>query len=303
MLTAGPTDEAIGVLEQAQETTARLNAPILEAKALLWLSYAYREVRRLAESVAAAEGAGEIFRGHGRWREELRAWFSLGLSSAYQANADYALAVCDRMRALADVHDDTEGYARTFDIQAMGLLVAGRYREAISAADSAHTWYERAGIAYEKGYDHNMAGLAHLYLDEPEQAISRFETGLREAEEAQIPRLVGICLHNLAWWYWKQGDYAKAAASAHQAVDACHRSGNADMTPAAALLTACRAMLDDNAAVAAFALLEAARGVVGNADLPTAAALAAEASTLARRAGLTDLAAAAESLAKGTPPS
>jgi tetratricopeptide (TPR) repeat protein len=295
-LTTGPMNDAIDILEEARDGAARLGERGGEAKALLWLSYAYREVRRLAESVAAAEKSASIFGSSGRWQEEVRALFSAGLTSAYQGDATRALSVCDRMAALADSHNHPAAHARTMDIRAIGLLVADRYREAIIAADSAHAWYERAGITYEKGYDHNMAGLAYLQLREPDQAVRRFQAGLRDAEGAQSPRLAGICLHNLAWVHWRQGHYADASAEARQAVDAFHRAGNADTAPATALFNACKAMLAADHGAAATALLEAARGTIGNADIVPAADLAAESSRLARQAGLTHLADTADKL-------
>jgi tetratricopeptide (TPR) repeat protein len=288
-LTAGPMAEAIEVLETARDAAAELGEAVGEAKALLWLSYAYREVRRLDESADAAEKSASIFGDIGRWQEEVRALFSAGLTTAYKADAAQALSISDRMMTLADEHKHPAAYARTMDVRAVGLLIAHRSREAITAADVAHEWYERAGITYEKGYDHNMAGMAHLQLGEPDQAIQRFRAGLQDAQAAQSPRLAGICFHNLAWAYWTQREFDAAEAAAQQAVDAFRRAGNADTVAATALLTACRAMVAADVATAAAALLEAARGATGNADIGPASDLAAEASRLAREAGLADI--------------
>jgi len=295
-LSAGPMAEAIGLLETARATAAQLGQRVGEAKALLWLSYAYREMRRLAEATAAAEKSASIFSDIGRWQDEVRALFSAGLTWAYRADAARALSICEHMNVIAVAHNNPAAHARMMDIRAIGLLVAGRYRESIIAADSAYEWYERAGITYEKGYDHNMAGMAYLQLSEPDPAIQRFKAGLRDAEHAQNPRLAGICLYNLAWAHWKQHDYDAAMTAAQKAVEAFRRAGNADSAPAAALLAACEAMRTTDLGAAASALLEAARGAVGNADIGPPSDLAAESARLARQVGLFDIAASAENL-------
>lgn len=295
-MTAGPIAEAIDLLEEALESVTESGDKLVEAKTLLWLSYAYREVRRLSDSARVAEQSAEIFHRNGHWREQLRGLFSLGLTRAYQTDSDQALSACDRMQELAEEHDDAESHARAIDIRAMALLVAGCYPETITAADDAHEWYERAGISYEKGYDHNMAGLAHLNMGEHDQASARFHAGLNDAEGAQSTRLKGICLYNLSWLHWKLDNQAVAAEKAQQAVDTCRQAGNADLDSAQALLRAYTAMRTGDEDTAASALLEAARSAIGNTDLPSVADLASEAARLARRAGRPDIAEAAESL-------
>lgn len=266
-LAVGPLSEAIELLERALPVTEAVGDSGTRARALLMLSTGYREVRRLHDSVAAAREAAQHFASVRDSTREVHALLSLVLSLAYQRNTLDALAVCDRMNELVDTTGDAEQRARMLDARCLVYFLAGRYLDAIQIGRETFLWYQRAGIPYEVGYGRNVQGMAHLMLGEEETAQELFSQGCEDGERVYTPRLVGICLFNLAWTDWAAGRFEQAAETAHRSAEACEQAGSGDGPAAQHLARAALAALSEDWPATVEFLLAVADEVRDNADL------------------------------------
>jgi tetratricopeptide (TPR) repeat protein len=295
-LAAGPLSEAVELLEQARDLADRTGSRGQEARTLLMLSTGYRELRRLAESIGAAERAAALFHEQGQYTRELHALLSLSLSHAYSYEPTAALAVCDRMRPLIEETGDVEGRARMLDARCLAYFLDGRYERAVETAKETFLWYQRAGLPYEVGYGRNVQGMAHLMLGNAETAVEMFQQGREDGQRVQTPRVESICLYNLAWAYWTMDLFPDSIRAAEQAYEASIRAGTADTDAIGALLAAARARAAGDLSGAAHQLLVAAQRSIGNADLFPSAALAREVARSAGELGIPELTEAAQLL-------
>ena len=300
-MAAGPLDAAVVLLQSAQQGATTAGDRLLTGRALLMLSTAYREMRRLLDSITSAQAAAQIFAELGETTRRLHALLSLSLSYSYSGSPDLAMSVCHDMKPLIEATDDTEGRARMLDALCLAQFLSGDLAAAITTAKETYLWYERAGLPYEVGYGRNVQGMAHLMRGELEQAAELFLQGREDGRMVHTPRVEAICLYNLAWAHWLQGDLSSAVDAARESVQAADKAGNADLGPATAMARATEAIRDGRHEDALRSLLEAARLGQGNADLIPVPVLTGYVALSAADLGLTELESSARvALEQGT---
>ena len=278
----GPLDEAIAPLQQAIALAEGIEDRQKLARALFSLGDVFRALRRLREAIPLLDRAAALDHELGDRLHESHSLLCVSLSYSYLDDFAAALDVADRMDTLARETGEPMIRGRAGDARSAACIVAERWEEAIVAAEQAVTGYEEAGVPEALGYARNVQGLALLGLGRVADAVVLFVRGRGDGSHVEAPRAEGLCLYNLSWAHFLNGEYADAGKAAHEAVDAFRRCGGADVTASEALAQAGAAMLANDAPSARAALAAAARASEGNCDLAPARWLTAEAERLGR---------------------
>jgi tetratricopeptide (TPR) repeat protein len=276
----GPIDEAIAPLQQAVALAEKIGDRRQLVRALYSLGDLLKALRQPREATEALARAAAIAHELGDSLHESRSLLCLSLSYACLDQIPAALDVADRLHRLAEETGDPYIRARTGDARSSVYNVAGRWADAISAAEEAVASYEDAGVPEALGYVRNGQGLALLGLGRVAEAAALLTRARGDGSQVESPRAEGLCLYNLSWAHWRAGRYADARSTACEAVEAFRRSGSADVEASKELACAADAMLAGDRQAAAAALRTAATKSRGNCDLAPARWLTAEADRL-----------------------
>lgn len=285
----GPIEEAAEHFECALSIAVDLGDRRKQERALSMLGDAYRKMRRLDEAIDTLSRAAEIARELDDLIHESYSLLGLSLTYSYCGDVDQALHVVARMNAQAQKTDDPHVHGRVGDARSVAEAIAGRWENAIAAAEEALEWYQRGGIGESIGYTRNIQGLGYIALGQTDIAITTFQQGCEDGSSVETPRVEGLCFFNMAWAYWLTERYAEAYEAAERSGDAFRRAGGSDATTAEALSRAARAIIAGDMTSAAEMLIRTAELSRGNADFLPPAWLTTEAARLAHSIGSTTL--------------
>jgi tetratricopeptide (TPR) repeat protein len=281
----GPVEDAIAPLTQAIALAEHIGDRLQLQRALHSLGDVYRVLRKPREAAEALLRAAALARELGDAQREAHALLSLSLSYSYDGSVSEALAVTDRLHELAEQTADPVIRARMGDARSAAYIVAGRWADAISAAELAVEAYDAAGAPEGVGYARNVQGIALLGLGQVDEAITLLTRASADGNRVETPRAEGLCLYNLSWAQWLAGRPGEARATAREAVEAFRRSGGADVETSEELARAAEALEAGDVAAAQAALRAAASRSQGNSDFAPASWLMAEADRLAKDTG------------------
>ncbi|MFB9392766.1 trypsin-like peptidase domain-containing protein [Streptomyces coeruleoprunus] len=264
-LTAGPMEHAVALFTEAADLAQRLGDRRALQNALFGLGDAHRQLGRLDASVEPLARAADLAHQLGDTEHEVHAILSLSLTHSYLREGEKALAQADRLSALGRASGDLLTEARAGNARTVALLTLGRWEETIASGDLTIRAYRAAGIPEGINNALNAQGLALLGLERTAEAVTMLEEALDEASRTENPRAEGVCLCNLAWAYWCDGRYERAAESAERASVSLRIAGAEEATAAQALADAARSLPDRTTAAAA--LTRAAEALGGNVEV------------------------------------
>ena len=281
-LVGGPLDAAVEPLEKAVVLAERLGDLRHLERALLSLGDVFRDLRRLPEAVQALTRAAAIAAQTGNVEHQAHALLCLSLSYTYLGELPQALRVAERLGGLAEATGDQLVLGRSSDAYSAAYAATGNWDRAISAAEQAISAYEEAGVPEAVGYARNVQGIGLLGKGSTQEAIEQLNRAKADSSGVETPRAEGLCLYNLSWAYWIEGDYVAAKAMAHNSMDSFRRSGSSDVEASEKLAGAASAMIDGDKRAASKALAGAASAANGNPDLVPGQWLLAEADRLGK---------------------
>lgn len=284
-LSGGPIADATALFGDAVELAERLGDRRTLQHALFGLGDAYRQLGRLDASLDPLRRAAELGREIGDKEREVHAVLSLSLSHSSLGDGDSALAGADQLRDLAHEHDDPLILARSWNVRTTALLAQDRWEETITAAENAVQAYRDSGIQEATDFMRNAQGIAHIALGHIPEALAALEEGRRLASEMENPRTEGICLTNLAWAHWSNGDHEQSAETADRALAATQRDGTAEAAFVEPFAKAARARASTDLEAAAEALTQAAEASDRTVELINPEWLLTEADRLRHGAG------------------
>ncbi|MDX3850272.1 trypsin-like peptidase domain-containing protein [Streptomyces sp. AK02-01A] len=279
-LSAGPMAQAVGLFTEAAALARRLDDRRGLQHAIFGLGDAHRQLGDLGAAVGPLAQAGDLAHEIGDAEREIHAILSLSLAHSSLGDGTAALADADRLSALARAHGDLLAEARSWNARSTALLVLGRWEETIEAGVRAVRAYRDAGVREATNYALNAQGVSLIALGRLTEALAALEAGLQESTEMENPRAEGVCLHNMAWAYWTDGRYERAAETAERATVSFQLAGAAEAAAARALAEAARARTVPDPAAAADALVRAAEAVGHSAEMVRRDWLTAEAERL-----------------------
>jgi tetratricopeptide (TPR) repeat protein len=286
-LVTGPYAEALNLLEQAQALAADGVNPQREVYVQFLLGDVYRHLHRWAEAIEAMTKTVDLAGELGNWDREAHALLCISLIRAGNGEIDEALAVTDQLEGLAERTGEAIVFGRLGDARAAVYILAERWTDAITAAQSGIDAYERSGVNEAFSYARNSQGLASIALGRFEDAMDYFNRGWEDSTSVNTPQGEALCLYNQAWLHWVMGNYPAAKLNADSAQAVFLRCGGPDTPAAQALARAAQSMIDGLPDTAAQALREAA-GATNNADLCPPAWLLREADRLVLGAPASD---------------
>jgi tetratricopeptide (TPR) repeat protein len=273
----GPMDEAIAPLQEAIALGERIGDRRQLGRALFSLGDVFRALRRLPEAVDVLTRSAELAHDLDDSLLEGHSLLCLSLTYSYLNDIPAGLEIADRMDLLAEHTNHPMIRAQAGDARSAAYIVAGRWADALAAAEHAVASYEQAGVLEALGYARNTQGIALLGMGRLADAIALLRQARSDGTQVESPRAEGLCLYNLAWAYWTAGRHVDACDTANQATEAFRRSAAADIDAAESLVDAARAAVADDRPTASAALRTAASKSRGNSDLVPAAWLLAEA--------------------------
>lgn len=279
-LAAGPMKHAIELFTEAVDLAQRLGDDRALQNALFGLGDAYRQLGRLDAAVGPLARAGDLAHEIGDTEREVHAILSLSLAHSSLGDGETALAAADRLSDLARASGDLLTEARAGNARTTALLALGRWEETITAGDRTVRAYAAAGIPEGTNYALNAQGVALLALERVAEAVTMLQAAIDEASRMENPRSEGICLCNLAWAYWCDGRYGKAAEAAERASVSLRIAGAEEAAGAQALAEAARARTVPAPRTAADGLLRAADALGGNVEVVDRSWLVAHAQLL-----------------------
>ncbi len=276
----GPTEAAIQPLQDAITLAERIGDKRQLERALLSLGSVFRGLRRLPEAVEVLSRAVAVAVQTGNVLQQSGALLSLSLSLTYLGDVAAALNLADQLSGLADKSGQPLILGRAGDARSAAQIVAGRWEEAITAAEQAVRAYEAADAPEHRGYARNTQAIGLLGQGRIAEAVELLNRARVDGSGAGSPRAEGLCLYNLAWAYWTAREYDAAADAARAAVEVLRRSGGLDLEAGENLAAAAAAMVDGDKAAAGAALGGAVIAAQGNSDLAPAQWLQTEAARL-----------------------
>ncbi|MEV7177502.1 trypsin-like peptidase domain-containing protein [Kitasatospora sp. NPDC093679] len=279
-LSAGPMADAVALFTQAADLAERHGERGSLRDALFGLGDAHRQLGSLDAAAKPLARAAQLAQETGDTDGEAHALLSLSLTHSYLGEGTAALAGADRLRGLARGSGDRLTEARSWNARAIALLVLGRWEDVLPAGDEAIRGYRDAGVSEAVNYAFNAQGIALLALGRRAEAVTALEAALDESLQMENPRAVGVSLFDLAWAYWTEERYDRAADAADRAAASLRLAGATEAAAAEALAEAARAVPASQPAAAADALTRAADGIVGNVELVRPAWFLAEAERL-----------------------
>lgn len=136
----------------------------------------------------------------------------------------------------------------------------------IPAAERTVRSYRAAGSLEAIAYAWNAKGIALVALGRAADALDVLQAARQQASELEDSRGEGVCLYNLAWVYWVDGQHGPAADTADRATVAFQLAGASEAAATQALAEAARAREADPR-TAAGALHRAAGATGANAEI------------------------------------
>jgi tetratricopeptide (TPR) repeat protein len=266
-LHGGPMAHAADLFAEAAELAQRRGDRRALQDAMFGLGDTYRQMGRLEAAVDPLARAGDLAHEIGDTDREIHAILSLSLANSYRGNGPEALAGADRLRELARTDTDLLTEARSWNARSIALLTLDRWEEAISAGDRAMHAYRDAGSKEAITYALNAQGIALIALRRIAEALATLEAARDDASEMENPRAEGVCLYNMAWAYWADGQYEQAAKTAERATVSLQIAGAAEAAAAQALSEAAHARMVPDLKTAADALIRAADAIGQNAEI------------------------------------
>jgi tetratricopeptide (TPR) repeat protein len=279
-LNGGPMADAAELFAEAADLAQRLGDRRALQDATFGLGDTYRQMGRLEAAVGPLARAGDLAHELGDAEREVHALLSLSLAHSYLGDGPTALAGADRLQELARVHGDLLTEARSWNARSIALLTLGRWDEAIAAADRAVHAYRDAGSKEAITYALNAQGISLIALGRTAEALAALEAARRDASYMENPRAEGVCLYNMAWAYWADGQFGKAAETAERATVSLQIAGAVEAAAAQALAEAAHARGVPDLEAAADALIRAADAVGRNAEIVRRSWLTAQAQRL-----------------------
>ncbi|MFE5486419.1 trypsin-like peptidase domain-containing protein [Streptomyces sp. NPDC056527] len=279
-LTAGPMEHAVELFTEAADLAERLGDRRALQNAVFGLGDAYRQLARLDAAVGPLARAADLAHENGDMEGEVHAILSLSLAYSSLGDGETALASADRLAEVARTSGDRLTEARAANARTIALLTLERWEETIVSGALAARAYRAADSHEAITYALNAQGIALLALARVTEALPVLQEALDEASLMENPRAEGVCLCNLAWAYWRDGQYAQAAEAAERSAVSLGIAGAAEATAAQALAEAARARAVPRQREAAEALVRAADALGGNVEVVAPSWLAAQAELL-----------------------
>jgi tetratricopeptide (TPR) repeat protein len=279
-LSGGPMAHAADLFAEAAELAQRLGDRRALQDAMFGLGDTYRQMGRLEAAVGPLARAGDLAHEIGDAEREVHAILSLSLANSYLGDGPTALAGADRLSELARTTGDLLTEARSWNARTIALLTLGRWEDAIAAGDRAIRAYRDAGIKEAINYALNAQGIALIALGRIAEALAVLAAARHEASQMENPRAEGVCLYNMAWAYWADGQYRQAAETAERATVSLQIAGAMEVAAAQALAEAADARSVPDLPAAADALIRAADAVGQNAEIVRQSWLTAQAQQL-----------------------
>ncbi|MGW1026386.1 tetratricopeptide repeat protein [Streptomyces sp. NPDC002577] len=279
-LAGGPLPDAAELFSEAADLAQRVDDRQALQNAMFGLGDAYRQLGRLDSAVAPLARAGDLAHENGDAEAEVHAVLSLSLAHSTLGDGPAALTAADRLHDLAVSTGNLLTEARSWNARFTALLSMGRWEETIAAGERAVRAYQDAGIQEATDYALNAKGVALLALGRFAEAVTSLQAALKAASQMENPRTEGVCLYNLAWAYWTDGQYEQASETAERATMSLQIAGAAEQAAAQALAEAARARAADDTQAAAEALIRAADGVGRNVEMVSPAWLTEHAQRL-----------------------
>ncbi|MEU9864533.1 trypsin-like peptidase domain-containing protein [Streptomyces sp. NPDC047971] len=279
-LTAGPMEHAVELFTEAAELAERLGDRHALQNAVFGLGDAYRQLARLDAAVGPLARAADLAHENGDREGEVHAILSLSLAHSSLGQGETALASADRLADLGRTSGDLLTQARAGNARTIALLTLERWEETIASGDLTARAYRAADSHEAITYALNAQGIALLALDRATEAVPVLQEALDEASLMENPRAEGVCLCNLAWAHWCEGEFAQAAETAERAARSLGIAGAVEATAAHALAEAARARAVPRPRAAADALVRAAQALGGNVEVVGSAWLVAQADLL-----------------------
>ncbi|WP_274558601.1 trypsin-like peptidase domain-containing protein [Streptomyces spiramyceticus] len=283
-LGGGPLADAVDLFSEAADLAEHVGDRGALQNATFGLGDAYRQLGSLDAAVGPLARAGDLAHENGDAEAEVHAVLSLSLAHSTLGDGVAALAGADRLRELARTSGDLLTEARSWNARFTALLTMGHWEETIAAGDRAVRAYQDAGIREATDYALNAKGVALLALGRVADALTSLEAALQAASRMENPRTEGVCLFNMAWAYWTDGQYGQAAEAAERATVSLQLAGSPEKAAAQALAEAARARTVPDPQAAADALTRAAGGVGRNVEMVSPAWLTEEAGRLREEA-------------------
>ncbi|QKW08931.1 trypsin-like peptidase domain-containing protein [Streptomyces sp. NA04227] len=265
-LSAGPMEHAAELFTQAVALAERLDDRAVLQNALFGLGDAHRQLGDLGATVEPLARAAELARELADPEREVHALLSLSLAHSYLGDGRSALDGAERLTELAHEGGDLLTIARAGNARTIALLTLGRWRETVAAGAETARAYRAADSQEAIAYALNAQGIALLALDDSAQAAAVLAEARHEASLMENPRAEGVCLLNLAWAHWCNGDFDESATTAERATTALDIAGAVQKSASHSLAEAARS-LPATPQAAAEALVNAASALDGNAEV------------------------------------
>ncbi len=215
LVEANRVDEARVALTRASELFAPDRMPVEHAKVLNALGAIHRLTGDLDRAEQCFTSAERCFAEANLPLERGAAVFNLGLVCRQRHDEARALGWFRLAAELFDPEQAPGEAAATAREMAASLLATGEPQAALDALGPASEHAEKTGDVAARGAVANLAGLAHLALDVPEQAIEDFTLAVAANPRGVRPGEYAMAKANLALACERaeQRDHARLAAS------------------------------------------------------------------------------------------
>lgn len=100
-------------------------------------------------------------------------------------------------------------------------VTLGRWSDVLSAAERAVRSYRAAASLEAVTYAWNAEGIALIALGRTGEALDVLGAARQQASELENSRGEGVCLYNLAWAYWVDGQHGRANGARLRCVTRC----------------------------------------------------------------------------------
>jgi len=176
-------DQALSLLQQAEETLDRLQFPYDAARVTNNIGYTYLIMEEFNTAVPYFNRAAEQFRSMREWQDELNPVSNLAYIDKEQANLVRAVESWQRQLDLMQADGDLRSRADTSDNLAAAQLALHRLTEALKSYSEGLSIHRE--IDDINGQAYSLAGLGTTYysLGQQELALEYMETALKAAQQ------------------------------------------------------------------------------------------------------------------------